>query len=253
MNRPTTIQEVLNQLDAIIEQAIVNNDRVGLFAFIYRRTTAEIQKEIQLKNFEDNARLEKLDVAFANLYLDAYNNYTNHKPVSKCWEFAFHTKNESLTILQHILLGMNAHINLDLCISTSTTMAGKNLLAIENDFNKVNDILFNIVNEMQDRLSKVSHLVFLLDIIGKNSDEKIIDFSMRKARQQAWNSSNLLWALGNNDNAEAIDKIDVLVLKLSEIIKSPKSKILKFALKLISKFEEKDIGTIISKLKNNSL
>ena len=252
MHRPSTIQEVLDQLDTIIEQAIANNDRIGLFAFIYRRTTAEIQKEILLKNFEDNARLEKLDVAFANLYLDAYSNYINQKPVRKCWEFAFHSKNESLTILQHILLGMNAHINLDLSVSTSSTMVGADLITIENDFNKVNDILFNIVNEMQDRLSKVSRLMFLLDIIGKNTDEKMIDFSMRKARQQAWNSSNLLWSLGNKNNAEAIDKIDLIVLKLSEIIKSPNSKILKFALKLIGKFEEKDIGVIISKLKNNS-
>ncbi|WP_452229546.1 MULTISPECIES: DUF5995 family protein [unclassified Lacinutrix] len=252
MQRPTTIQEVLDQLDKIIELAISNNDRVGLFAFIYRRTTAEIQKEILLQNFEDNARLEKLDVAFANLYLDAYSNYTKQKPIPKCWKFAFDTKNDSLTILQHIMLGMNAHINLDLSVSTSITMAGASLIAIENDFNKVNDILFNMVNEMQDRLSKVSHAMFLLDLLGENTDEKIIDFSMRKARQQAWNSSNLLWSLGNNVNAEAIDKIDILVLKLSEIIKSPKSKILKFALKLISRFEEKDIGIIISKLKSNS-
>ncbi|QRM90894.1 hypothetical protein FG167_17130 [Lacinutrix sp. WUR7] len=252
MHRPTTIPEVLNQLDIIIEQSIANNDRIGLFAFIYRRTTAEILKEIQLKNFEDNARLEKLDVAFANLYLDAYNNYINNKPIRKCWEFAFHTKSESLTILQHILLGMNAHINLDLSISTSATMAGEDLVDIENDFNTINDILFSIVNEMQDRLSKVSRLMFLLDILGKNTDEKIIDFSMRKARQQAWNSTNLLWSIGNNANTEAIDKIDVLVLKLSEIIKSPKSKMLQFALKVIAKFEEKDVDIIISKLKSNS-
>ncbi|MDO6597195.1 DUF5995 family protein [Oceanihabitans sp. 2_MG-2023] len=249
MSRATTIQEVLHQLDAIIEQAILNNDRVGLFAFIYRRTTAEIQKEILLGNFEDNERLEKLDVAFANLYLDAHANYSKKTPVSKSWEFAFYAKNESLTILQHILLGMNAHINLDLSISTSTTMVNSNLITIENDFNKVNDILFHIVNEMQDRLSKVSRLMFLLDFIGKKTDEKIIDFSMRKARQQAWNNANLLWALGNNNNTEAINKIDLLVVKLSQIIKSPKSKILKFALQLIGKFEEKNVGLIISKLK----
>ncbi|WP_152975562.1 DUF5995 family protein [Lacinutrix himadriensis] len=184
--------------------------------------------------------------------INPYNNYIHNKPISKCWEFAFHTKSEGLTILQHILLGMNAHINLDLSISTSATMQGENLIDIEKDFNTVNDILFNIVNEMQDRLSKVSRLMFLLDIIGKNTDEKIIDFSMRKARQQAWNSANLLWSLGNNTNTEAIAKIDVLVLKLSEVIKAPKSRILKFVLQAIAKFEEKEVGVIISKLKNNS-
>ena len=251
MSRPITIQEVLDRLDIIIEEAIVNNNRLGLFAYIYRRTTAEIHKELQLGNFEDNKRLEKLDVEFANLYLDAYQNHKNKKKVSKSWELAFTAKGEPLTIVQHIMLGMNAHINLDLGIATSTTMTGNQLPGIENDFHKVNDILFAIVNEMQDRLSRVSRLLFLLDLAGKNSDEKVIDFSMRKAREQSWNSANLLWALEDDQRTEAIKGLDTLVLKLSERIKSPKSKVVGFVLKTISRFEEKDVGKIISRLRED--
>lgn len=249
MGRPTSIQEVLDKLDLIIESSVTDNDRLGFFAFVYRRTTAEILKEIQLKSFEDNERMEHMDVVFANLYLDAYQNYKINKKIPKCWEFAFDNKNEPLTILQHIMMGMNAHINLDLAIATSSTMSGKALADIENDFNKVNDILFSIVNEIQDRLSRVSRLLFLLDLIGKNSDEKVIDFSMRKAREQAWNSSNLLWALGPNQQDDAIKGIDLIVLKLSEQISFPRSRLLRFILKTILKFEDKDIGAIILKLK----
>ena len=198
MNRPTSIQEVLGRLDSIVKEAIKTNDRLGLFAYVYRRTTAEIQKEIQLKNFEDNERLEKMDVVFANLYLDAYYDYQNNKEVSKSWEFAFVHKDEPLTILQHILIGMSTHINLDLAIAASRSMIGEELSEIENDFNKVNDVLFNITNELQERLGKVSPLLFLLDWAGKNSDEKVIDFSMRKAREQSWNGANLLWELGSD-------------------------------------------------------
>ena len=249
MSRATTIEEVLDQLDGIIEDAIRTNDRLGLFAYIYRRTTAEIQKEIQLKSFENNERLEKMDVVFANLYLDAYSNYKDNKKISRSWDFAFKNKNESLTILQHILMGMSTHINLDLAIATSQTMNGTELSEIENDFNKVNDVLFNIINELQERLGKVSPLLFLLDWAGKNSDERIIDFSMRKAREQAWNGSNLLWALGNDGQSEAIMALDSLVLKVNKVIKRPKSRVIGFVLKTIARFEQKNIGAIISKLR----
>lgn len=250
MGRPTTIQEVLDQLDIIIEDSITSNDRLGLFAFVYRRTTAEILKEIQLKSFVDNDRMAHMDVAFANLYLDAYNNHRNNMKIPKSWEFAFINKNRPLTILQHIMMGMNAHINLDLAIATSSTMSGKELADIENDFNKVNDILFNIVNEIQDRLSRVSRSMFLLDLIGENTDEKVIDFSMRKAREQAWNNANLLWALGAYQQDDAIKTIDLIVLKLSERISSPRSRLVRFILKAVLKFEDRDVVTIISKLQD---
>ena len=249
MPQAITIQQVLEQLDEIIVECIANNSRLGLFAYIYRRTTAEIASEIALGNFEDNERLEILDVAFANLYLDAYKAYKNDQDVSASWALAFNHADESLTILQHIMLGMNAHINLDLAISTASVMDGKEISEIEKDFNKVNDILFQITNELQDRLSRVSPLMFVLDWLGKNNDEKIIDFSMRKAREQSWNSANLFWSLGHNHNQDAINNTDVVVHKIGKLIKNPKSKIIGFLLKLMQKFETKQVSKAITKLK----
>ncbi|MDB4292064.1 DUF5995 family protein [Maribacter sp.] len=252
MSRATTIQEVLNQLDTIIADAIPANNRLGLFAYVYRRTTAEILKEVQLGSFEDNELLEQLDVAFANLYLDAYEKYQAKEPVSKSWEFAFVHSDAPLSIVQHIMMGMNAHINLDLAIATSIVMQGKDIRLVKHDFDKVNDILFNIINDIQDRLSRVSRLMFLLDIVAKNSDEKIIDFSMRKARQQSWNNANLLWGLGAGQQDGAIRTMDDVVLKISGFIKSPKSKVIRFILDIIRKFETKNVGSIILKLRRDS-
>ena len=91
--------------------------------------------------------------------------------------------------------------------------------------------------------------MFLLDLVGKNTDEKIIDFSMRKARQQAWNSANLLWSLEENQSRQAIHGIDQLVLKLNQCIKTPKTRMVRSFLRLIQKFETKQVGNIISKLR----
>lgn len=238
-------------MDEIIDSAIANNDRIGFFAFLYRRVTAEIQKEIILGNFEDNARMEIFDVAFANYYLDAYNGYKKQTPISKSWQFAFGSKDEPLTILQHIMLGINTHINLDLGLAASMVMQDRDILEIEKDFNTVNGILGNIVNEMQDRLSRVSPLLFLLDIAGKNTDEEIINFSLGKARAFSWYNANLLWGLGVGHQDNAIRQMDLAVLRLGEFIKSPKSSLINYTLKFIGKFEEKNVGAVISRLRKD--
>lgn len=249
MPKPTTINAVLEELDAIIYDCISANSRLGYFAYVYRRTTAEIASELAKGNFQNKLLLEEFDVVFANLYIDAYKGYKANKPTSKVWEFSFQNQNESLTILQHILLGMNAHINLDLSVAAAHVMKGKDIKHLHADFMKVNDILFQITNELQDRLSRVSPFMFLLDWVGQNSDEKIIDFSMRKAREQSWNSANLFWSLGEPDNQKAIKDLDVLTLKLSRIIKTPKLKTLQFILKVMRFMETKDVGKVILKLK----
>jgi hypothetical protein len=248
-----TIQDVIKELDLIIDENIKTNSRIGLFAYIYRRTTFEIASEIALGNFEDNQRLEDFDVAFAKLYLDAYSAYKNNQKVNASWAFAFDQVDKPLTIVQHILLGMNAHINLDLAVAAASVMDGKDIHAIENDFHKVNDILFQITNELQDRLSRVSPLMFMLDIIGKNKDEKIINFSMRKARNQSWKAAKRLWSLDAKESEDAINKIDRLVLLLSKHISSPKSLIIWLFLKVIQAFETKEVSLIISKLKEEQV
>ncbi|WP_262508218.1 DUF5995 family protein [Zobellia sp. OII3] len=242
---------MLRQLDVIIDTAIATNSRMGLFAYVYRRTTAQILKEVELGNFEDNDRMVKFDVEFANFYLDAYHAYSNGLEVSRSWDFVFKNAKEPLTILQHVMLGINTHINLDLAMAVSAVMREKELAEIETDYNTVNRILSDIVNEMQDRLGRVSPLLFMLDWAGKNSDEKIIDFSMAKAREVSWGNANLLWGLGMEHQEEAIKNIDGVVLKLSELIKTPQSKIIGFLLSLIGRFEERNVGKVIATLRED--
>lgn len=239
-------------MDGIIDRSIATNDRTGYFAYLYRRVTAEILKEVQLGNFEDNDRMEVFDVAFANYYLDAYNAHTNHTEIGLAWDYAFNSKTESLTILQHLLLGVNVHINLDLALTATTVMKDTQISLIESDFMKVNAILGAMVNEMQDRLSKVSPLLFLLDVLGKNTDEKIINFSLEKAREFSWAHANLLWGMGSNHQISAIKEMDRAVLQWGMFIKDPKSKFIGYALNFISMFEEKQVGKVISKLREDS-
>ena len=119
-----TIDEVLVQIDDIIDQTVANDNLLCAFAYIYRRTTQKIKDAIEAGRFEDAKRMEKLDVTFANLYIQAFHNFQFSKKIPLSWEFSFKAINQNISLVQHILLGMNAHINLDLSVAAATIATG---------------------------------------------------------------------------------------------------------------------------------
>lgn len=243
-----SIDEVLEELDTIIEKSVQENNYLGIFAYVYRRTTAQIKTAIADKSFEDNGRMEKFDVRFANFYLTGYRNYFNGGAVSNAWKSAFDARFENLTIMQHVLLGMNAHINLDLGIAAEEMMPEGSIQDLKNDFMRVNGVLAGLVDEMQTKIARVSPLMFLLDWIGGRTDEKIVNFSMDKAREYSWQNACVLSAMNKENRAEKISEMDSFVNDLAGIIKNPGFLVLKLALKFIRIFEEKNLSRMIAKL-----
>lgn len=246
---PQSIDEILLELDKIIDECVANRSYQSIFACIYRRTTAEIKKGIQDGRFADKERMEKFDVRFARFYIDAYRNDQFNGPVSKSWALAFNAKNEQLTILQHLMMGMNAHINLDLGVTGGTIASGDKVQAIKADFMVVNDILEGLVNELQQRISRVSPMIFLLDWIGQNNDEKVADFSMRKSRDNAWNLACLLAPQDEKGRELTITGADELVATFGGVIQQPPGRLLRYVLNVVRWVEEKDPVKILDGLR----
>jgi len=63
---PQTIDEILAELDQIILRARREQNRLGFFATLYRNVTMKVKEGIATGVFADGARMEKLDVTFAN-------------------------------------------------------------------------------------------------------------------------------------------------------------------------------------------
>ena len=182
-----TIEEIIEKLDEIISWSIDHKSTLGYFACTYRSTTIAVLKGVQNNKFEDGPRMIALDIAFANRYFDALENYQNNKKCTNAWFTAFEsTKNEKLLILQHILLGMNAHINLDLGVSAASVMPYGKIAPLRKDFNTINDTIASINQNVQDSLSKICYSVEYIDKIAKDKDNIILDFAISKARETAW-------------------------------------------------------------------
>ncbi len=120
------------------------------------------------------------------------------------WRAAFETAARwRPVILQHLLLGMNAHINLDLGVTASELGVGGSIEAVRADFDAVNDVLGDLVDGCQGALDRVSPLLGLADRIGGSKDESMIRFSLVVARRQAWSVATRLAALPPGSVREA--------------------------------------------------
>lgn len=216
------IDDVIAALDNIILEAEINNDTSGYFAALYRKVTLRVKNGIVNNEFEDSARMEMLDIVFASRYLDAYHAWKNDQPVTASWQKAFDISSKYLPIvLQHLLMGMNAHINLDLGIAAAAVSQNKNINELQNDFNTINAILSSLVNEVQDDLANIwPGLKWILQKT-KGVDNFLVDFSMQLARDGAWKSAVSLSNTSTGELNAAIAARDLKVAGKSKIVTSP--------------------------------
>jgi hypothetical protein len=89
------------------------------FHAIYLRTTRAAVHELDKGGFADRDWVEQLDVAFADLYLDALETGLDGGTPLKPWQVAFQAAVEQpeLPPLRHVLFAMNGHVNDDLSIA----------------------------------------------------------------------------------------------------------------------------------------
>src|SRR6202034_3435831 len=160
----TTIDDILIQLESIIAESIQTNSRTGYFAALYYKVTASVKEGIAKGQFQNGPLMEQFDVIFASRYLDALNAWKNKQPLSASWQVAFEAlNNSSLLVLQHLLLGMNAHINLDLGIA-AVTVSGGQLDNVQKDFDAINTIISSLTYQVLNDIDRVSPLLSLLGL-----------------------------------------------------------------------------------------
>ena len=217
-----TIDEVIDQLTAIVEWSKAKNSRKGYFAALYRKVTVEVKKGIQDGVFEDGPRMERLDVVFANRYIHACYQYQTDQIPTQSWVRAFDaTERWWPIVLQHLLMGMNAHINLDLGIAAAETVPPEDLHKLKGDFDKINQVLANLVGGVQKELAEIWPLLGLLNRFLGGVETVIINFSMENARDAAWSFAEQLSPLNQQQREQLIQAKDAMFATFSDVIMHP--------------------------------
>ena len=112
---PPLVDALVERMEAMLEPMVAAEDPRRFFHATYLRTTRAVGRDIEAGGFVDPGWTERWDVAFADLYLDACDAWSEGRPAPGPWQVAFDaTRGERLPPVRLVLLGMNAHINYDL-------------------------------------------------------------------------------------------------------------------------------------------
>jgi Family of unknown function (DUF5995) len=162
LGKCSNLDDVVRNLDQIIEWSIRTQSTMGYFAVLYKRSTVAISRAINEGKFKDREVMERFDVVFAQRYFDAVNAYFypgEYPGLTLPWEVAFvgHVVGHS-TMLQHMVVGLNAHINYDLGIATAQIVPNA-MKAFEHDFNFINALVASQIQGMLDVVQDLSPAV----------------------------------------------------------------------------------------------
>jgi len=248
MPAATSIDQVIDQLDEIVETCRKRSSRLGYFAALYRRVTVKVKQAIAAGRYEDGPRMECLDVLFANRYIDAFHAWGAGRPVTGAWRAAFEAESRwEPLILQHLLAGMNAHINLDLGIAAAECAPGNAITAMAADFRAINDLLFELNQKVEDQVSVVSPWMGLLDTIGGRTEDAVVEFSIAKARALAWNTALDLAPMSPAEREAHIARLDNFVETLGRLVLRPPP-VTRAGLLVIRMREASDAGRVLDML-----
>jgi hypothetical protein len=219
---PRTIDDVLAALRTVVDDAARAGDRIGLFAAIYRQVTAAVARALADGLFDDAERLNRFDAVFAGRYLTALETWRDGRDPGRSWRLAFRTAEETDHVLaQHIVLGINAHINLDLAVAAAETSPGGGIVDLKNDFERINDVLIDVLCRLQGALDGLSPLLGGLDAILGRLDEEILGFKVQRARDEAWDAAVLMAGQSPEDRRHTVRMLDRYAYGLGRVVLAP--------------------------------
>ena len=149
--------------------------------------------------------------------------------------------------LQHLLLGMNAHINYDLPIATADITGAAPLTAVQKDFMTINSILSALLDPVQAALGEFSPMLDVLDRVGGRTDEAIASFSILHARDEAWHEATRLAREAPAHRDRSVLSLDRRVALRAEHLIVPGG-VLGHAIGLIAHTESDDVAAVTNRL-----
>lgn len=192
---------VLARMDARLEELESTGDRRRVFLIVYRAMTEEMARRLPSAKFLDPDWTLSLTTRFAGMYFEADEAYEGKRDCPQPWQRAFELSGAPRTfVLEHALLGINAHISYDLPRAVAATILeyGDNVdgptLPIaakiarrRYDYEIVNHLLAATTDPVQNLLKKrLTPLLRVIDFAALRFDEYLAELALRFVRGQGW-------------------------------------------------------------------
>jgi len=208
------LEDTIEELRAV---ALAADDATGYFPAMYARVTQRIDRAAGDGRFGDGAGMVDFARSFAGWYLRPRSGV---EPIPGSWQAAWDVGGDRrLLIVQHLLLGINAHVNHDLAqvVIESADQRG-DIDPIRADFDAVNEVLAETLPEVLHDLGRASRWVNLVASAGGG---RMFTFSLTAARDQAWRYAVRNWPLDVADRSRQAADLDELVRVLAYLVTRP--------------------------------
>ena len=231
------IEDLIVRMAALLEPLEAAGDQRRYFHATYQRTTVAVAEELKRGAFADADWVERWDVVFAKLYLDALEADTEGRKPSLPWAIAFAAP-AGLPPLRHVLLGMNAHINYDLpqalvaVISDEQFEDAELLARREADHRAIDEMLAARVAAEDDELTRVSEPAPWLDRLLRPANRLGTRRFLREARAKVWANATVLSQARRQSPdayAAALARLEELSAAKVAALKAPGQVLLKLA------------------------
>jgi uncharacterized protein DUF5995 len=218
----STIPDVIARLDGI--QAYVEaqsprgaNDGVACFNYLYLQVTKDVLDKVDTGFFSDPDFLTRLDLVFANRYLDALRaDAADPSRAPSSWKALLEARSDTeIAPMQFAVAGVNAHVNFDLPCTVVATCQQDNRApdfgSQKADYDKVNQIfgehMAALRQHFEGRLERWLDQ-HLFDAVA----DHLGGWSVVAARDTAWANANVLWSLrqnhlGEDDFVSSLDRL----------------------------------------------
>ncbi len=216
-------------LSRLVQQWQTTNDRRAIFAHTYYLMTTNMLNALESGEFHDREWVADLLDKFAGYYFSALDEYeripTATPPV---WKVAFQVaENANSFTVQHLLLGVNAHINYDLTktlidvLKDEWKTAGPELKQSRyEDHTDVNRIIEKTLDETQELvIARYSPVLDKLNQVSFNLDDLVISSLIRSWREQAWQHAvGFLDAEDWNRQHSVLQETEYIALRRADMI-----------------------------------
>lgn len=215
----TTIDGVIAHLQDVIDASTAAPSRLGYFAALYKRMTLAVKDGMSRGAFEDNARIEALDVTFANRYLATRDRVAAGESPGVCWQQAYDAADsDAHLVLQHLLVGINPHIMIDLGVAAARVCPGDRLAGLAKDFATINGIIGGLMPVVSAELDRLSPVTAVIDAVAGPFKERLIFEALAKGRSTAWAFAQSLAYLSVSDQASRIGARDLEARLVGEVV-----------------------------------
>lgn len=211
------LDELLARMDARLEDLRRDDDPREIFLTVYREMTGTMRTSLPEDLFIDPEWSHALTLRFARMYFDADEAFCGGSPCPGPWDVAFRTAaGRHVLVLEHALLGINAHIVYDLPRAVAETMVAFGDTTSEDDrtallarrrfdFEVVNHLLAETTDRVQLLLAhRYSPMIRVLDRLTFKLDEYVAEALLRYARTQGWETAVTLAFATNAREAEVV-------------------------------------------------